>query len=551
MRMKFKFLLILLPLLYGCNSNEKTNNITVLNEVTIVEGMPFSLNIPQGETVLDSQKGSVYFVINNNSISGVSPNVDMDTAFDILLSDEKAIRLNVINQSVKEIDTPTRNYAFANSNIVKYNQFLPEGNNIPLVSIGSEQVNYPVTVSKYAHDLYAHYKSTGDTTSLDKFYINANWLRDNCVYTDYGFCSWRTAPAYTPYETGTDWPSAMAQGQAISVMISAYSLSQDTSYLKVAEDAISAFFYPAEKKGVMSNWEGGVWYEEYASENPAHVLNGFIFSMAGLYDAVDLLDSEAAKIAFNLGIENLKNKLTRYDADFTSLYDQNDQQLRFANAKARSLDGYHELHILQLAWLYQVTQEPLFLSMFQKFLADDIATFRTRKIKSGLSNRIESIDVSYSVRPETNGPSYLTDRIWTYGNYWSTNKNATEVIVNLNEINNSEGVKCLMMSSIDTKFFPKYFDVFSYVDGAWNLAVTREVVEQIHYTEHTWKYQGKEATARTYCFDEPIQTTDKFKLEVYLGSSNLIALKELDVHFRRPNIEQELLSIYDSWKVTQ
>jgi heparosan-N-sulfate-glucuronate 5-epimerase len=226
-----------------------------------------------------------------------------------------------------------------------------------LVAIGEQQVNYPVTVSKYAHDLYANYRSSGNVDVLDKFYINANWLRDNCVYTKYGFCSWRTEPAYTPYETGTDWPSAMAQGQAISVMISAYSLTQDTNYLKVAQDAMAAFFYPANVKGVKSDWDGGVWYEEYASENPAHVLNGFIVAMAGIYDAVELLDNESAKIAFDLGIENLKTKLTRYDVDFTSLYDQNDQQLRFANAnanaKARSLDGYHELHILQLAWLYQ------------------------------------------------------------------------------------------------------------------------------------------------------------------------------------------------------
>jgi heparosan-N-sulfate-glucuronate 5-epimerase len=186
--------------------------------------------------------------------------------------------------------------------------------------------------------------------------------------------------------------------------------------------------------------------------------------------------------------------------------------------------------------------------MFNKFLADDIATFRTRKMKSGLSNRIETIEASYSVRPETNGANWLNDRIWTYGNYWSTNKNGTAVIFTLNEINESEGVQCIMMSSIDTKFFPKYFDVFSYNNGQWQLEVEREIVEQIEYTDHTWLYQGKTATARTYCFNQPIKTTDKLKIELYLGASNLIALKEIDIHFRRANIEQELLSIYDNWK---
>ncbi|PCI59732.1 MAG: hypothetical protein COB35_10615 [Gammaproteobacteria bacterium] len=537
-------------LLSGCyfDATKKDELPTIIQTVTLIEGFPFSVELPQGVDRVLSDNSDIYYTVVNNTVNGITPNVNEDTSFFMQLPSNQAIEIRVLNKPYKKFNELTRNYAFANGNIAKYKQFLTDGNDIPLAPIGDQKVHYPVTVSKYAHDLYASYRATGDITVLDRFYINALWLRDNCIYTNYGFCSWRTEPEYAPYYTGTDWSSAMAQGQAISVMISAYALTKDLSYLKVAQDAISAFLYPAEVKGVKSSWGNDVWYEEYTSNNPAHVLNGFIFSMAGLYDAVDLLADESAKFAFDQGIIALKNKLDFYDVDFTSLYDVNDEQLRFANAKAKSLDGYHELHILQLAWLYQVTQEPKFLTMFTKFLANDVATFRTRKMKSGLSNRIESINTSYSVRPGTNGPTWLYDRIWTYGNYWSTNKNGTEIIFELNQINDSEGVKCIMMSSIDTKFFPKYFDVFSYSDGQWQLEIEREVVEQLKYTEYTWKYQGKESTARTYCFDKPIKTTDKFKIEVYIGNSNLIALKEIDVHFNRSKVEQELLAIYENWK---
>ena len=122
---------------------------------------------------------------------------------------------------------------------------------------------------------------------------------------------------------------------------------------------------------------------------------------------------------------------------------------------------------------------------------------------------------------------------------------------NYNEINSSEGVECVMMASVDTKYFPKYLDVYSYENEQWNLAVTREDVGDIAYTDHTWEYQNQTSTGRTYCFDEPVKTTEKLKIEVYLSDSNLIAIREMDVHFNRPKIEAELLSIYDKWALSK
>jgi len=542
-------LLLIVPFFYGCNSEkkEKMPEITIIAEISSQEGTPFIIDLPENTRILDITNDELFFTLTENKIYGVAPNVEQNKTFIIELSEQKGIAINVTNKPYGVIPEATRNYAFANGNIIKYEQFLSNGNFIPLAPIGDQLVHYPVTVSKYAHDLYANFRSTGDINVLDRFYINAIWLRDNCVYTQYGFCSWRTEPEYTPYKTGKDWPSAMAQGQAISVMISAYSLTKDHRYLKVAQDALAAFFYPSEVKGVKSSWDGYDWYEEYTSLEPVHVLNGFLFSMAGLFDAVELLGDESARIAFDNGIVALQNKLADYDVDFTSLYDQEPDQLRFASAKTKSLDGYHELHILQLAWIYKVTEEERFLTMFRKFLANDIGAFNSSKFKSVRSNKIESITTTHSVNSVTNGPVNLYDRNWTYGNYWSTHKNGTEIEFQLNEVDDSEGIECIMMSSILPIYFPQTFDVYAYIDSQWLLVFTQDEVANINYVDHVWKFEGSETTARTYCFGKSIKTSEKFKIVPVLADSNLIALKEINLHYNRVKIENELLNIYHNW----
>lgn len=560
--MKFKLatleVLFISLALSGCGgsdnktaSNEDANDTVreVLAEVTALEGTPFSVELPNADSAVHSV-GGVYITSENDSatLGGIAPSVDEDTSFDINVGDESVIKLFVKNKELPVISESEHTYAFSSANIAKYNGYISNGNNIPLVDIEGQLVHYPVTVSKYAHDLYANYLLTNDAAVYGKFIINVNWLRDNCIYTEYGFCSWRTEPSYSGYNTGPDWASAMAQGQAISALISASSLTQDSSYMKVAQDAIAAFYYPGELKGVSSKWGDNIWYEEYTSETPARVLNGFLFALAGLYDAAMIAEDESAKLLWAQGLDVLAKKIDLYDADFTSLYD-NDVIKRFANAKTATLDGYHELHVLQLSWLYQVTQNELFLEYFQKFLADDIGTFDLVKLNGVETKKIVNIQASHSVAPETNGPEFLNDRNWTYGNYWSTHRHGTFLDIQLNALDNSPGIQCIMMAARDEKYFPATFDLYtSTADGEFQLAVSKEVVKEIEPIDHKWEYLNKQSIARTYCFNEEVHSaSDTIRLKLELGDVGLIALREIDVHYRRLIMEYRLLEIYENW----
>lgn len=538
------FIVSCLIFIQGCSGNSEKKQ-EIVKSINALEGTPFSveLNSPPSDLKADN----VFVSYEGNFLKGIAPSVREDTIFEINLGDERIVEIAVTNKSLPEISSKLRPYAFSSPNIAKYNNYLKTGNPVPLVPIGSEMVHYPVTVSKYAHDLYANFLITGDDDIYDKFIINADWLKNNCIYTNYGFCSWRTEPAYTPYNTGDDWASAMGQGQSISVLISAASLTGDSSYLSVAQDAVAAFYYPGNVKGVNSTWDDHLWYEEYTSESPEHVLNGFLFSVAGLYDAMELLNDVSAENLWIEGMKALESKLSLYDAGFTSLYDNADVK-RFANAKGRSLDGYHELHILQLAWLYQVTKNAQFKTAFHKFLANDIGSFRSKKVKSLDSQKIKKITASHSVRVDSNGPSFLNDRNWTYGNYWSTNRNGTYIELELNGVDNSDGISCVMMAARETKYFPSSFELHTTDDaGQFNVSLTREQVSNIEPIDNKWVWDDKESIARNYCFENPIKTNNKLRIVTFLGEGNLIALRELDVHFRRESLEDEILDIYSSW----
>jgi hypothetical protein len=125
MHIKIKLLLLfVLPLIFSCGSEKASNEIIILQEVNLIEGSLFSIDLPQGVTAKQEQPEAIYFSISANTINGVAPNVDQNQSFNIYLSDDQVFKFNIENSPFKEINEPTRNYAFANSNIGKYNQFI-------------------------------------------------------------------------------------------------------------------------------------------------------------------------------------------------------------------------------------------------------------------------------------------------------------------------------------------------------------------------------------------------------------------------------------------
>jgi hypothetical protein len=93
-------------------------------------------------------------------------------------------------------------------------------------------------------------------------------------------------------------------------------------YAKAARRGFTLFGRAIDAGGVISRDDAGlVCLEEYPSDPPGHVLNGWIFALVGLRKYADTFgDGQAANLAAE-SLQALTRILPRYDTGFWSRYD--------------------------------------------------------------------------------------------------------------------------------------------------------------------------------------------------------------------------------------
>ena len=107
-----------------------------------------------------------------------------------------------------------------------------------------------------------------------------------------------------------------------------------------------------------------VWYQEYPTEPPAYILNGFIFSLLGLYDfwqatlaVPDMSDeNNRAQQLFSEGLESLVAVLPLFDTGSGSVYDLRHFTMPGTPPKIARWD-YHALHVNQLYVMSTITKK--------------------------------------------------------------------------------------------------------------------------------------------------------------------------------------------------
>lgn len=161
------------------------------------------------------------------------------------------------------------------------------------------------------------------------------------------------------------WISGMAQGLAIQTLGYAYNITGDTCYLRNAECAMQPLFVNWTKGGVTDFHpsHNGNWYLEYAYTNKMRVLNGFMFTLIGLYDYHKITNNTDVLCLFNKGVNDLVVHLEEYDTGHWSTYS--------LTPKERTTYSYHQLHIDLLRTLYETTGNltiKYYADLFQKYL---------------------------------------------------------------------------------------------------------------------------------------------------------------------------------------
>ncbi len=155
------------------------------------------------------------------------------------------------------------------------------------------------------------YLENHDKEYLRKFMIQVAWLKANAVHRDDGAVVW---PCYFDWQEGlckltSPWISAMYQGVVISTLVRGYRINGDRELLDLSKRATLVFAQDVEAGGVRTFEGGRVLYEEYPAYPLPRVLDGFLFSLLGLYDLAVETGSPGIRRLFDDGIEGLKGTL--------------------------------------------------------------------------------------------------------------------------------------------------------------------------------------------------------------------------------------------------
>lgn len=188
---------------------------------------------------------------------------------------------------------------------------------VPLGKHGKPPTATPVTVAQYGLQAAATFSVTGRRAYREDALQAADWLvRNQSRGGGWGYRSAFTVRGFPPLQRG--WVSAMAQGQAMSLLWRAYRLKPRRSYRRAALLALRPFRRSVARGGVVSDFDGVPWFEEFPTVPGSHVLNGYGFSLLGLYDVAPW--SRRAGNLFRTGAASLGRRIGRFDRPGGSYY---------------------------------------------------------------------------------------------------------------------------------------------------------------------------------------------------------------------------------------
>lgn len=249
---------------------------------------------------------------------------------------------------------------------------------VPQSKIGGVWYYSPVTVMQYA--LMRHGRYVNDDEDATNFIAAADRLlliqdTDGAFRYPYAFS----------HSMGVVLPvglvSGMAQGHALSVFARAYHTTGDSKYLTAGEKAFEFMVLPIANGGTEyamteldASLNGYTIIEEYITAPATYTLNGFMFTMLGIWDWAQVTESSLAKAAdalFYRCVHTLKRILPYYDVGGFTSYDL--RQITNAIDDPLLNAGYHRVHIYLLHALYTITNEPILL-YYKNLWASYVAT---------------------------------------------------------------------------------------------------------------------------------------------------------------------------------
>lgn len=226
---------------------------------------------------------------------------------------------------------------------------LLDSDDIPtVVDEKSNIIEFPVAIFQYGLGAYDLFLKTNDNKYFRKFMKCVQWAlekqEENGAWNNFFFY-------YPEHPYG-----AMCQGEGISLLARAYTVTKDDCYIKAAKKALAFMLKPVEHGGTTLYFDDKPCFLEYSHRSA--VLNGWIFAFFGLYDYL-LIDSNGEYDGLiSKALSEIEEELPEFIGKFWSLYD--------LEGKIAS-PFYHNLHIAQMKALYEVTNNEIFYKTMNRW----------------------------------------------------------------------------------------------------------------------------------------------------------------------------------------
>ncbi|MEK4228818.1 D-glucuronyl C5-epimerase family protein [Solibacillus sp. FSL H8-0538] len=218
-----------------------------------------------------------------------------------------------------------------------------------LITESGSEVLFPIAIFQFGLGAYDLYLLENETLFLEKFKICVDWAVDN-QNPDGSWNNFYFNQPEAPY-------SSMAQGEGVSLLVRAYKEFNNEKYLLAAKRAISFLIKPLEEGGTTKYTNNEIFLQEFT--NKPTVLNGWIFSLFGLYDYIKIVNDDKNIIdIYNRSIQTLANHMNDFDNGYWSKY--NIEHIITS-------PFYHRLHIAQLNVMYEITGEDIFSEYLEKW----------------------------------------------------------------------------------------------------------------------------------------------------------------------------------------
>ncbi len=253
---------------------------------------------------------------------------------------------------------------------------------------GQTKAYHPIRIAQFALHRFGVWYSSCDSTARKDFLAQASWLRDHQHEGEVPGL-YRFEFPWRKYGAGRGWCSAMAQGEAVSVLLRAHAVEPSCGYGDAAERASKPFLSAIGEGGVA--WRSGsdLFFEEIANEHAPHVLNGCIFALWGVWELWRAAGDRGLGRLVEGSVDTLRRWIPRFDTGWWTRYSL---LLSGWNLPHIATLKYHQFHIAQMHVLARMFDEPAFENAAQRWTAYiDSGTCRARVIGAALRSLPERL----------------------------------------------------------------------------------------------------------------------------------------------------------------